>query len=45
VALVGVRDSVVVHTADVTMVCPVAAAERVKELVALAAERFGARFG
>jgi mannose-1-phosphate guanylyltransferase len=34
VALVGVHDSVVVHTADVTMVCPVGEAERVKELLA-----------
>ena len=33
-ALVGVRDSVVVHTADVTMVCPVADAEGVKRLLA-----------
>jgi mannose-1-phosphate guanylyltransferase len=45
VALVGVRDSVVVHTADVTMVCPVSAAERVKELLAAVAERAGPRFG
>jgi mannose-1-phosphate guanylyltransferase len=44
VALVGVRDSVVVHTADVTMVCPVTDAERVKQLLAAAEERFGARF-
>jgi mannose-1-phosphate guanylyltransferase len=42
VALVGVRDSVVVHTADVTMVCPVADAERVKELLALVEQRTGA---
>jgi aspartyl-tRNA(Asn)/glutamyl-tRNA(Gln) amidotransferase subunit A len=34
VALVGVRDSVVVHTGDVTMVCPVADVERVKQLLA-----------
>ncbi|MGY1841613.1 MULTISPECIES: mannose-1-phosphate guanylyltransferase [unclassified Modestobacter] len=34
VALVGVRDSVVVHTADVTMVCPMGDAERVKQLLA-----------
>ena len=34
VALVGVRDSVVVHTRDVTLVCPVADAERVKDLLA-----------
>lgn len=34
VALVGVQNSVVVHTRDVTMVCPVSDAERVKELLA-----------
>ena len=45
VALVGVRDSVVVHTADVTMVCPVADAERVKQLLAAVEERHGVRFG
>ena len=44
VALVGVRDSVVVHTADVTMVCPVSDAERVKALLGATAERFGPRF-
>jgi mannose-1-phosphate guanylyltransferase len=45
VALVGVRDSVVVHTADVTMVCPVADAERVKALLAEVEQRYGVRFG
>ena len=45
VALVGVTDSVVVHTADVTMVCPVGEAERVKELLTAVEERLGARFG
>jgi mannose-1-phosphate guanylyltransferase len=45
VALVGVRDSVVVHTADVTMVCPVSDAERVKQLLAAVEERYGPRFG
>lgn len=45
VALVGVRDSVVVHTADVTMVCPVSDAERVKELLGAVEQRFGTRFG
>ncbi|WP_346619984.1 mannose-1-phosphate guanylyltransferase [Blastococcus montanus] len=45
VALVGVRDSVVVHTADVTMVCPVGEAERVKQLLAAVEERHGSRFG
>ena len=44
VALVGVRDSVVVHTADVTMVCPVGDAERVKQLLAVAEERFPGRY-
>jgi mannose-1-phosphate guanylyltransferase len=44
VALVGVRDSVVVHTADVTMVCPVADAERVKELLADVLARTGDRY-
>jgi mannose-1-phosphate guanylyltransferase len=44
VALVGVRDSVVVHTADVTMVCPVGDAERVKQLLAAVEERHGARY-
>ena len=41
VALVGVRDSVVVHTADVTMVCPVADAERVKALLTEVERRYG----
>ena len=44
VALVGVRDSVVVHTADVTMVCPVSDAERVKGLLAAVEERYGAQY-
>ncbi|MEU2347458.1 sugar phosphate nucleotidyltransferase [Modestobacter sp. NPDC049651] len=44
VALVGVRDSVVVHTRDVTMVCPVADAERVKQLLAAVEERWGPRY-
>jgi mannose-1-phosphate guanylyltransferase len=44
VALVGVRDSVVVHTADVTMVCPVSNAERVKQLLAAVEGAYGPRF-
>ena len=44
IALVGVHDSVVVHTADVTMVCPVADAERVKQLLAAVEEAYGNRF-
>jgi mannose-1-phosphate guanylyltransferase len=44
IALVGVRDSVVVHTADVTMVCPVTDAERVKQLLAEVQARHGSQF-
>ena len=44
VALVGLRDSVVVHTADVTMVCPVGDAERVKQLLAQVEGTEGPRY-
>jgi mannose-1-phosphate guanylyltransferase len=44
IALIGVRDSVVVHTADVTMVCPVGDAERVKQLLAAVERTHGERF-
>jgi mannose-1-phosphate guanylyltransferase len=44
VALLGVRDCVVVHTADVTMVCPAGDAERVKQLLAEVEARHGSRF-
>ncbi|SNR73799.1 mannose-1-phosphate guanylyltransferase [Blastococcus mobilis] len=44
VALVGVRDSVVVHTRDVTMVCPIVDAERVKELLSAVERAHGRRF-
>jgi mannose-1-phosphate guanylyltransferase len=44
VALLGVRDSVVVHTADVTMVCPLADAERVKQLLAAVEGALGTRY-
>ncbi len=44
IALVGLRDSVVVHTADVTMVCPVSDAERVKQLLAAVGDRYGDRY-
>jgi mannose-1-phosphate guanylyltransferase len=44
VALVGVRDSVVVATRDVTMVCPVGDAERVKALLAEVEARHGSRY-
>jgi mannose-1-phosphate guanylyltransferase len=44
IALLGVRDSVVVHTRDVTMVCPLAESERVKELLATVEDRWGTRY-
>jgi mannose-1-phosphate guanylyltransferase len=44
VALVGVHDSVVVHTADVTMVCPVRDAERVKQLLDVVQATYGTQF-
>lgn len=44
IALVGVHDSIVVHTRDVTMVCPVTEAERVKTLLGTVEDRWGARY-
>ena len=44
IALAGVSDSVVVHTRDVTMVCPITEAERVKALLAMVEDRWGARY-
>lgn len=44
VAAVGLRDMVVVCTRHATLVCPRADAERVKQLVAAARERFGDRY-
>lgn len=43
VALVGCEDLVVVHTPQATLVMPAGEAQRVKELHALVAERFGDR--
>ena len=40
----AVAGAVVVHTADVTMVCPVGDAERVKQLLASVVQRHGDRF-
>jgi mannose-1-phosphate guanylyltransferase len=40
-ALVGVSDMIVVHTPDVTMVCPKTEAQKVKELVNRVKERTG----
>jgi mannose-1-phosphate guanylyltransferase len=44
VALVGVRDSVVVRTADVTMVCSIADVERVKQLLSAVEQAHGPRW-
>lgn len=44
VAAVGLCDTIVVHTHDVTMVCPRSAAERVKELVTRVQDTHGARY-
>ena len=44
VATVGVSDMIVVHTRDVTMVCPKSEAQRVKELVARVEADHGSRF-
>jgi len=44
VALMGIRDSVVVATRDVTMVCPSSDTERVKQLLGLVEQRYGARY-
>jgi mannose-1-phosphate guanylyltransferase len=45
VAVVGAQDLVVVHTPRATLVCRRELAERVKEIAALAAERFGPEYG
>jgi len=44
VASVGLSDMIVVHTKDVTLVCPKGYAQRVKELVEKVKEAFGDRF-
>jgi mannose-1-phosphate guanylyltransferase len=44
VATVGLSDCLVVHTADVTMVCPLDRAERVKDLLAEVSRRHPQRF-
>jgi mannose-1-phosphate guanylyltransferase len=44
IATVGLSDMIIVHTKDVTMVCPKRDAQRVKDLVGKARELFGERF-
>jgi mannose-1-phosphate guanylyltransferase len=45
VATVGLRECVVVHTADVTMVCPIGQAEQVKALLGAVQARFPGVYG
>ena len=44
IALIGVSDTVVVHTADCTLVCPKSEAQKVKELVEGKVKGFGDRY-
>ncbi|WP_020576890.1 mannose-1-phosphate guanylyltransferase [Actinopolymorpha alba] len=44
VATVGLRETIIVHTRDVTMVCPKSSAERVKDLVARVHDAHGSRY-
>jgi mannose-1-phosphate guanylyltransferase len=44
IAAAGLSDHIIVHTPDVTLVCPKRDAQRVKELVMRAREQFGTRF-
>lgn len=44
VAVLGLRDTVVVSTPDITLVCPSSEAERIKELVAKAESDHGLKF-
>jgi len=44
VALLGCEDLIVVHTPQATLVCPRDRVEQVKQLAALAAERFGQEY-
>jgi mannose-1-phosphate guanylyltransferase len=44
VAVVGLSDTVIVQTAQITLVCPVSGAERIKELVAEVTAQFGGSY-
>jgi mannose-1-phosphate guanylyltransferase len=44
VSAIGISDMIVVHTKDVTLVCPKSEAQRVKELVGRVKEKFGDRY-
>jgi len=44
VAVVGLSGTVIVQTPQVTLVCPMSEAERIKELVAEVTERMGTSY-
>ncbi|GAA2098728.1 mannose-1-phosphate guanylyltransferase [Microlunatus panaciterrae] len=44
VAVVGLRDTVIVQTPDITLVCPMGQAERIKELVAAVTDQLGGNY-
>ena len=44
VAVVGMDDCIIVHTADATLVCNKSDSQRLKELVDMIGQRFGADY-
>lgn len=44
ISTVGLKDTIVVHTRNATMICPIADAQRVKELAEQAKSRFGGEY-
>src|SRR5688572_8335925 len=44
ISTIGISDMIVVHTKDVTMVCPKSESQRVKELVGKVKEKFGEKY-
>ncbi len=44
ITTIGVSDMIIVHTADVTLICPKSEAQRVKELVAKVKEQYGGQY-
>ena len=44
ITTIGLSDAIIVHTRDVTMVCPKSEAQRVKELVGKVKDKFNGKF-
>lgn len=44
VSLIGVSDMIIVHTPDATLICPKSEAQRVKEMVTKAKEKYGDKY-